>query len=227
MFVTRWVGMEITDFKDIHKGERGFVIGNGPSLNDIDLDRLKDEITFGGNLIFLHKNFSPMYYSIEDWRAIDVYYRRINRYKKPKYKFIAYRYASDFIRGDDVVYIDFDRSVRGTNIIDKPCDKDDNKFYWMSTITNLLIQLAYYMGCNPIYLIGVDHLLKDSVKQLSHFSEEYNKYNNKPNLTYVKLLEEGYRLNKEFLEKEGYHIYNLNPDSYLEIYEKKRIDEII
>jgi len=38
---------------DIHKGERCFIIGNGPSLQQTDLSLLKGEYTFGMNRFFL------------------------------------------------------------------------------------------------------------------------------------------------------------------------------
>jgi hypothetical protein len=39
--------------KNIHKGKRAFIIGNGPSLKQTDLSKLKNEITFGMNRIYL------------------------------------------------------------------------------------------------------------------------------------------------------------------------------
>ena len=53
---------DISVFKDKHFGERCFVIGNGPSLRKEDLERLKNEYTFGSNDIF-------MSYDKVDWRA--------------------------------------------------------------------------------------------------------------------------------------------------------------
>jgi len=52
-------------FKDIHTGERCFIIGNGPSLKKTDLSFLKDEYTFGLNriyLMFAELGFSTSYY---------------------------------------------------------------------------------------------------------------------------------------------------------------------
>ena len=34
---------------DFHKGERCFIIGNGPSLRETELTKLKGEFTFGLN----------------------------------------------------------------------------------------------------------------------------------------------------------------------------------
>ncbi len=44
--------------KDKYRGERCFIIGNGPSLRETDTSKLKDEFTFGMNRIYL---------AFEDW----------------------------------------------------------------------------------------------------------------------------------------------------------------
>ena len=52
-------------YKNIHENKRAFLVANGPSLNDIDLDLIKDEISFGMNRISLaYKNtkWRPTYY---------------------------------------------------------------------------------------------------------------------------------------------------------------------
>ena len=41
------------ELKDKHKGKRCFIIGNGPSLKNTDVSKLKDEYTFGMNRIYL------------------------------------------------------------------------------------------------------------------------------------------------------------------------------
>lgn len=51
------------------RGRRAFVIGNGPSLQIGDLDRLRNEVTFASNRIFLafeQTAWRPTYYSICD-----------------------------------------------------------------------------------------------------------------------------------------------------------------
>lgn len=47
--------------KDSHKGERCFVIGNGPSLQADDLEKLKNEFTFAANRIY-------DMFKLTDWR---------------------------------------------------------------------------------------------------------------------------------------------------------------
>ena len=46
-------------YKDIHKGKRVFLIANGPSLADTNLDFLENEISFAMNRISLLYNKFP------------------------------------------------------------------------------------------------------------------------------------------------------------------------
>lgn len=60
---------KLLGLKDIHRGNRAVVIGNGPSLKISDLDRLKDEITFASNRIYLafeDTEWRPTYYTMCD-----------------------------------------------------------------------------------------------------------------------------------------------------------------
>ena len=43
----------LTNLQNIHKGKRAFILGNGPSLSIADLNKLKNEITFASNKIYL------------------------------------------------------------------------------------------------------------------------------------------------------------------------------
>ena len=42
--------------KNLHKGKRGFIIGNGPSLKINDLDMPKNDISIASNKIYLAFN---------------------------------------------------------------------------------------------------------------------------------------------------------------------------
>ena len=47
----------MNELKNKHKGERCFIVCNGPSLTKKDLAKLDGEVTFGTNLIF--ENMTP------------------------------------------------------------------------------------------------------------------------------------------------------------------------
>jgi hypothetical protein len=58
-----------TDLKDLHKGERAFLVASGPSIKNQDLTLLKDEITFFVNRSFLHEDYAhiqPTYHIFVD-----------------------------------------------------------------------------------------------------------------------------------------------------------------
>src|SRR3954463_6832742 len=52
------------------QGKRIFILGNGPSLNRTDVDKLVGEVSIASNAIFLlfdRKRYRPTYYTIEDY----------------------------------------------------------------------------------------------------------------------------------------------------------------
>ena len=59
----------LKELKDKYKGQRCFIIGNGPSLTVSDLESLKDEVTFASNRIFKifdETDWRPDYYGVFD-----------------------------------------------------------------------------------------------------------------------------------------------------------------
>jgi len=60
-------------FRDRHRNERCFILGNGPSLNQTDLSLLKDETVFASNgvdLLFDRIDWRPTYYACVDSRVL-------------------------------------------------------------------------------------------------------------------------------------------------------------
>jgi hypothetical protein len=80
--------------KDIHRGKRIFIVGNGPSLTVDDLNKLKDEITFASNritLIFDQTDWRPTYYTLCDGVVARENTEMVRALKMPKI-------MSDFVR---------------------------------------------------------------------------------------------------------------------------------
>ena len=48
------------NLKNKHKGEKCFILGSGPSINDEDLKPLKNEIVFALNNFYVHDDFSEI-----------------------------------------------------------------------------------------------------------------------------------------------------------------------
>jgi len=62
-------GFSLESIRDCFKGRRCFIIGNGPSLKDTDLSRLKNEVSFASNsfnLLFPQLGWRPNVYACID-----------------------------------------------------------------------------------------------------------------------------------------------------------------
>ena len=74
--------------KNIHKGKRCFIFGNGRSLADVDLLKFNHEYTFGCNEIFLKNDFDK--HKLSFYASVDSLYGYLRRgmdYENPNYFF--------------------------------------------------------------------------------------------------------------------------------------------
>lgn len=148
----------VAALKDKHRGNRCFIIGNGPSLKIEDLDRLKDEITFGCNKIYLafdQTEWRPTYYSILDVLVAENNKTAINELKLCKiFREDVRPYFSDaediiWLKSMDMPIVDGEYEGRfSVNALEG--------VYGGWTVLYPQIQLAFFMGIREIYLIGVD-----------------------------------------------------------------------
>jgi len=157
----------LRDFQNIHAGQRCFVIGNGPSLNKIDMSLLRSEITFGSNRVyhgFQNWGFGFTYWSIEDMLVAEDIAAEWTRemISSPRYPstvfvpqdLMQHVEAHVEIFSNPCVPVNFARREFYPNLY--PFSVDPAEIAWGGTVTYLLLQLAAIMGCNPIILIGVD-----------------------------------------------------------------------
>lgn len=142
----------LAELKNINQGKRCFIIGNGPSLRQTDLSRLRDEFTFGLNRIYLafpEWGFTTSYYLSMNDLVVEQCAEEIRGLPMPK--FIAWRSRKHLSPADDLYYLytsytgpKFARDVRG-------------RLWEGATVTYVALQLAYYLGFETVILIGVDH----------------------------------------------------------------------
>lgn len=166
----------LKDFKHRHKGQRCFVIGNGPSLNLMDLGRLAGEILFTSNGIYhLFPNISwrPSYYACVDAVVLRDRAKEITEMRDahpqiecffPKSVPDAYA-RSGHLRVETFLptqagtcYFKQTPPQPGTGPAGLFPPRPENGLVQPYTVTATLLQLAHLMGCNPIYLIGCDTL---------------------------------------------------------------------
>lgn len=144
--------------RDCGRGRRCFVIGNGPSLARTDLEPLAGEASFGVNGIFLGFDelpFRPTYYVVEDELVAQDRAGIINGLTgmtKLFPKFLAPWLAP----GPDTIFLNVVRDYRDYAGFPE-FSTDAARCLWVGgTVTYLNLQLAFYMGYDPVVLIGVD-----------------------------------------------------------------------
>ncbi len=224
--------------KNKYQGQRCVIIGNGPSLNIEDLEKLKNEYTFASNKIFLcfdETEWRPTFYSVEDTLVLKQNADLIKNVEAD------YKLFPDFTLSS----LKYDRENIAFKFSHKnpfpklPYFYNDTEeiFYWGSTIVYTQIQLAFYMGFSEIYLIGVDYTYNVPSKkkgknvlvsegEVNHFHKDYRKPGEKwhiPNLEYHEKSFE--RVNKE-VEQRNIKVFNATRGGKLEAFPRKEFDEV-
>jgi hypothetical protein len=168
------VGPKLKSFHGKHRGERCFVLGNGSSLNQMDLSHLRNDITFVSNgihHIFPRIDWRPNYYCCVDSVVIYNQYKDIDKMRSENHEIQCF--FPDYVSNPykDQSHIKVDRLLPPTSNtcyftqqLPKPKKgpfglfprKPGNRLIQPYTVTATLLQLAWIMGCNPIYLIGCD-----------------------------------------------------------------------
>jgi FkbM family methyltransferase len=142
----------IATFAKKHEGERCVIVGNGPSLNQMDLSFLKKEITFGLNKMYLgfeKKDFLPTYYVAVNQLIIEQSANEIC--KIPSIKFISNKGIPYITPQKELLFVNTDQPTQ---------DFSSNPTQGLnegSTATYVALQLAYYMGFKTVILIGLDN----------------------------------------------------------------------
>lgn len=220
----------LKEFENKYDGKRCFIIATGPSLTIDDLEKLKDEYTFGVNSIiklFDETDFRPDFYGIQDR---DVYGAMQDVIKSTKFKtaFCAdiiekyYNVPSDFIpfpyNGEYHLY-----NGKPNKYNAKFSDNAYEIVYDGYSITYSLIEIAVYMGFKEIYLLGCDCSYPKGSK--SHVVESgFVDKNAASNPIRMRV---GYKCAKDYADSHGIKIYNATRGGELETFERVNLDEIL
>lgn len=237
----------LKSLKNKHVGQRCFIIGNGPSLNLLDLTKLKTEFTFGVNAIYLNRDkmqFDPTYYVVEDNLVAEDRKDEINKYKGPKHKFFG-----NFLR----YCIEPDEETIFLNLLRNYADENYKPFFSENalrslgvggSVTYVCLQLAFYMGFEEVYMIGFDHNytipdtalitnknahsfdITSTEDDVNHFSKDYFGKGYRWHDPNVERMERGFAKAREVFEADGRKIYNATAGGHLEVLVRKDYNSI-
>ena len=217
--------------KDSHAGERCFLVGNGPSLRQTDMSKLKNEFTFGFNRIFLaaeELGFTPScLVSINDL-VIEQSAAELQALNMPK--FFSWR-ARRWLQMDDQTHFIY------TSYTGPGFSRDVTGRVWEgATVTNVALQLAFHMGFSQVILIGVDHsfsaqgapntTVTSTGDDPNHFSTAYFGRGFRWQLPDLETSERGYRYAREAYEAAGRQVLDATIGGKLTIFPKVPYDSL-
>ncbi len=161
-FETSRYGKQLKKYKNLHKGEACFILGNGPSLNAKDLDELhrRGVVTFAMNRvyhIFPETEWRPTYYVCEDELIVQEKQTEIQEIPA-RAKFLPIELS--WYHGVSLTEVEwFHINYRAVETINEHGFSDNmaKELGCRGTVTFTCMQIAAYMGFAEIYLLGVDH----------------------------------------------------------------------
>lgn len=226
-----------------HAGQRAVIVGNGPSLKIPDLDRLRGEITFASNKIYLaygDTDWRPTYYSVEDHLVL-LNNRDAIAALKDSFKIFPANMRDFGYHEADTVFAPF---LPPKSFEEPLSDPDFPEFStdlshgicWGSTIVYSQIQMAVHMGCTEIVLIGIDHSYAlPSVKQgnyylhegeKNHFHPEYRSPGEKWHQPNLEVLEVSYARARDICAARGINVVNASRKTALDVFERADFDKL-
>ena len=219
----------IMKYQNRYFGKRCFVIGNGPSLRNTDMRFLKNEITFGMNRVYL---------AFDEWNFQTSFLVSIND--------LVIEQSRDDFRNLSIPKF---FSWRSRNLLYPEGQPDENthflyttytgqkfsnhlqsRFWEGATVTYVCLQLAYCMGFQEVYLIGVDHnfdtkgmanqTVVSSGDDPNHFSPEYFGKGFRWQLPDLETSEKAYRLADTYYRHDNRQILDATIEGKLKVFPK-------
>lgn len=237
-------------FQNFHKNKRAFVLANGPSLKKLDLKKIKKEdITIGVSGIYKHPDLKSGRFHLNYLALLDrlffsykpeilsIYNELDKGLGETKFLFPlarGYGFIKDhnLLRNKEIIYaatygnetskIDFTKVIPG-----------------FQTVATFSIAWAIYLGCNPIYLLGYDHdylanremdshfyngsIIKGHITESKAISEIYTYYDT---MKFMMKFWENHLFFKNIAVKNNIKIYNATQGGYLDVFERKKYDDL-
>lgn len=234
----------LTVFKNKHKGKRAFIIGNGPSIDRMNLKPLAKEVTFACNLIYQHPKltFQPTYYTANDRNVAVIMRTQTDGWLARCPQTIRFATRLSTVHKHVVPHIDVLRSLVGNPRVwfvnlrhqpwTQPCFSTDiaRGICQNGTTIYYMIQLAFYMGCNPVYIIGVDCTSGRTAHGKGHFkAARYAKGIEKkppPPPPTWKMIFSRYALARSVFERDHRKILNAGIGGKLDVFKRVRYGKL-
>ncbi len=225
------------------KGERGFVIGNGPSLRGQDLDLIRGEPSLAANLIHLiypETSWRPTFVSITDSLVWQKFWDRQPEIVSPilgDTRFPQPPHTVDYVPFPHISIFSKERLVLRSQ--GKPFSTDLSRGYFGGfTVTYFNLQLAIHLGLNPIYLLGVDHKYSEDQSlwrprtrvagnSVNHFHRDYRRPGELVKAAPLMAMETYYQVAHRVSRQRNRQIIDLTSAGALKAFPRRGLSEIL
>lgn len=247
--------MSLNELKNKYRDQRCFIIGNGPSLNSLDLSLLRNEFVFSVNWFVVHKEFPHMknlYHCISDkafWCKEKKLYKQFlsDLKKNQKVTLFSDRSGEQIIREEAPGLMESNRCHFLTYNRDLPVwennfnsDLEKTLCFGYTVILDFCLPIAHYLGFKSVYLVGCDCDYKlDKTKdfQGSYFFDINDVPNenlkhlrfqrdNKGSQDKTEVWNSGYRVVKDYFKKSDRNLLNAGVGGKLEALERVKFETL-
>jgi hypothetical protein len=211
--------------KNQYRGERCFIIGNGPSLKQTDLSKLRSEYAIGMNRFFLafpELGFETPFYLCVNDLVIEQSTPEIQGLKMPL--FVSWRSRKWLHPAENLSFLH--TTYTGPRFARDVC----GRVWEGGTVTYTALQLAYHLGFKKVILIGVDHNYVTQGKpnatvtsegaDLNHFHPGYFGKGFRWQLPDLITWERAYHLARVCYEKDGREVVDATVGGKLQVFNK-------
>lgn len=225
---------KIRKWKDKYAGEKAVILCNGPSLNKVDFDMLRESgiFTFGLNkinLLFNRTGFRPSVIVVVNPFVIEQNSDFYNSTDIPLFidskgiKWIKHRRDIHFIH-----------SSFGTTDFAQDCSMSISQG---NTVTYVAMQLAFHMGFTQVALVGCDHsfttkgpanaVVTAGRSDPNHFDPNYFAGGVKWQLPDLARSELYYSIAKDVYENNERKIVDCTEGGNLELFERESLNDFV
>jgi hypothetical protein len=220
---------------------------------------LKDEICIAVGQFYLHKDIndiSPRFHILAPFhqpfthKEVNSYFEGFKQhYQHPvdyffgyrKYEFSIFKYLDkkNLLNRKDYFHIDYSQAaaLNEDKYHSPECWDITGKPFAVRTVIYSAIQIALYMGCKEIYLLGCDHDYLDDFTRVTnhHFYPEASGVSDAEHLgqfTTERWFEEyfsrwrDYRLIRQYAKEQGAEIYNATAGGRLDVFPRVELSGI-
>jgi len=212
-----------------YKGQRCFLVATGPSINQTNLDVIKDETLAGVNTSF-KTGLDFDIYIVSDRVIWDVYSQRFLDMDTMLFLlYVASRhYLQKYHNDTDNVY-----TIRGINTTTLPSgfpsDISNGVYVYAHSVVYLSLQILFFLGFQTVYLIGCDC----SYSQGHHFDGmkhvKDNRIQQDRNLEdrHWRSVIDGFKICKKIYEQDNREIINCTVGGNLEVFKRRKLEDVI